>query len=149
MRHHYESLLISLAEEIGLDPPSLLATEEIVIDSLPISLQLEGSGDRSEVLLSSLLGTVPAARWDQVSRTLLLANHAGLGTRGGMLGVVPKDGETVTLSMRRPLLNLDADKLATLLGWVTDTSLAWKEYISDEGQAEPPEFFQKDLRAYS
>lgn len=148
MRHLYDALLTSLAEEIGLDAPSLLSTQEILIDNLPISLQLEGGDEHGEVLLCSLLGTVPAERWPQVARTLLWANHGSTGTRGGTLGVVPED-DMVTLTMRRPLQSLDADKLAALLGWMTDTCLAWKEYVSGENSGEPPELFQIQSGAYA
>lgn len=144
----YDALLASLAEEIGLDAPSLLSTQEILIDNLPINLQLEGSDEHGDVLLCSLLGTVCAERWPEVARTLLWANHGGIGTRGGTLGVVPED-DMVTLTMRRPLQTLDADKLAALLGWMTDIGLAWKEYVSGEGSAEPPELFQVQLGSYA
>ena len=148
MRHSYDELLTTLAEEIGLDAPSLLATEEILIDNLPISLQLEGTDDKAEVLLCSLLGAVHADRWAQVSRTLLLANHGWTGTRGCTLGVVPDD-DTVSLSMRRPLHSLNADKLAAMLGWVTDIGLAWKEYVAGDSSTEPPVLFQNHFNAYA
>ena len=144
----YDNLLTTLAEEIGLDGPSLLATEEVLIDNLPISLQLEGNGDKAQVLLCSLLGAVHADRWSEVSRTLLLANHNLLGTRGGTLGVVPDD-DTVSLSLRRPLESLDADKLAALLGRVTDIGLAWKEYVAGDIRTEPPLLFQNSFSAYA
>ncbi|MCD2513523.1 CesT family type III secretion system chaperone [Comamonas endophytica] len=148
MRQTYDALLTSLAEEIGLDAPSLLSTEEILIDNLPISLQFEGNDEHGDVLLCSLLGTVPAQRWAEVARTLLWANHGGTGTRGGTLGVVPED-DMVTMTMRRPLQSLDADKLAALLGWMTDTCLAWRDYVSGESSAEPPELFQMQLGSYA
>lgn len=148
MRQLYDDLLTSLAEEIGLDAPSLLDTQEILIDNLPISLQFEGSDAQGDVLLCSLLGTVSAERWPEVARTLLWANHGTIGTRGGTLGLVPED-DMVTLTMRRPLQSLDADKLAALLGWMTDTGLAWKDYVSGESSAEPPELFQIQSGAYA
>ncbi len=148
MRHRYDELLTALAEEIGLDAPSLLATEEILIDSLPISLRLNGSDDKAEVLLCSLLGAVQADRWPEVARTLLLANHGWTATRGGALGIAPYD-DTVSLSMHRPLHSLNADNLAALLGWVTDIGLAWKEYVAGDSCAEPPVLFQNSVNAYA
>ncbi|MCT9809412.1 type III secretion system chaperone [Acidovorax sp. Be4] len=148
MRQRYDDLLTALAEEIGLDGPSLLATEEILIDNLSISLQLEGNDDKAQVLLCSLLGAVRSDRWPQVARTLLLANHGWTATRGGTLGVIPDD-DTVSLSIRRPLHSLDADKLAALLGWVSDIGLAWKEYVAGDSSTEPPALFQNSLNVYA
>lgn len=148
MCHPYDALLGSLAEEIGLDAATLLSTQEILIDDLPIRLQFEGGDEHGDVLLCSLLGTVPSERWPEVARTLLWANHGGTGTRGGTLGMVPED-DMVTLTMRRPLQSLDADKLAALLGWMTDTGLAWKEYVSGESSGEPPALFQRQLGSYA
>ncbi|MET1117115.1 MAG: type III secretion system chaperone [Comamonas sp.] len=147
MRPFYDALLTSLAEEIGLDAPSLLQTQEIVIDGLAISLQLETGAAEGEILRCSLLGPVPARRWPQVARALLWANHAGTGTRGGMLGVLPDD-DMVTLSMRRTLPGLDAGKLAARLGWMADTRLAWKDYVS-KGAAEPPALLHMQFGSFA
>ena len=148
MSQPYQDLLTALAEEIGLDARSLLSTEEIIIDSLPISLQLEGNDAKAEVHLCGLLGPVPADRWPQVSRTLLLANHDWTGTRGGTLGVV-RDDNTVSLSMRRSLHSLDADKLAAMLGLITDIGLTWKEYIQGKSNPEPPALMQNSFSKYA
>ena len=91
MSQAYHSLLRQLAEEIGLDPDVLLKTEEIVIDDLPIGLQLEGQGDESEVWLCSLLAAPSPDRWPEVARTVLQANHLWTATGGGTLGMLPSE----------------------------------------------------------
>ncbi len=132
----YQDLLTALAEETGLEAASLIATEEIVIDDLLIGLQLKGEGDDAEVLLCSQLGTVSPGRWNEVARALLLANHLWTGTGGATLGLLPDD-DTVSLSVRQPLRDLDANKLAVLLAKTTDIGLAWQDFINrDPGAPE-------------
>ncbi len=129
MYQPYKDLLITLAEEIGLDTASLIATEEIVIDDLPIGLQLDGEGEQAEVLLCSLLAAPSADRWAEVAAALLHANHLWTGTGGATLGMLPVDN-TVSLSLRRPLRDLDSEKLAVLLAKTADIGLAWQDYIA-------------------
>ncbi len=129
MSQPYHALLTALAEEVGLEPASLLATEEIVIDELPIGLQLEGEGEQAEVLLCSLLAAPSADRWAEVVAALLHANHLWTGTGGATLGMLPIDN-TVSLSVRRPLRDLDSEKLAVLLAKTADIGLAWQDYIA-------------------
>ena len=125
----YHDLLAALAEEIGLKAESLIATEEVVIDDLPISMQLEGEGENAEVVLCSLLGTVPQERWPEIARTMLLANHLWTGTGGATLGLLADD-DTASLSVRRLLRDLNADKLAVLLAKTADIGLAWQDFIA-------------------
>lgn len=127
----YQDLLTALAEETGLGAASLIASEEIVIDDLPIGMQLNGEGDGAEVQLCSLLGVISPGRWNEVSRALLLANHLWSGTGGATLGLLPDD-DTVSLSVRRSLRDLDANKLAVLLAKTADIGLAWQDFINRE-----------------
>jgi hypothetical protein len=149
MSQPYQDLLTALAEEIGLDAASLIATEEIVIDDLPIGLQLYGKGDQAEVLLCSLLAAPSADRWAEVAAALLHANHLWTGTGGATLGMLPVDN-TVSLNLRRPLRDLDSEKLAVLLAKTADIGLAWQDYIAS-GISTPgvPAHFDRDasLRA--
>lgn len=133
----YQDLLTSLAENAGLEAAPLLATEEIVIDDLPISMQLTGEGEQAEVVLCSLLGTVPAERWAEVARCLLLANHLWTGTGGATLGLLDADN-TVSLSVRRSLHDLDAEQLSLLLAQLADIGLAWQDFISQAHSTPPP-----------
>ncbi len=141
MPEYYQHLLTTLAQEIGLDTASLLATEEIVIDDLAIGLQLQGEGEREEVVLCSLLAAPEAHRWDEVARALMQANHLWTGIPGATLGMLPDD-DTVSLNVRRPLRELDAEKLAVLLAKTADLGLSWQDFIVS-GQATPgvPAFF--------
>ena len=140
MPSHYHKLLTALAEEIGLEAASLIATEEVVIDDLPIGLQLEGEDEKAEVVLCSLLGTVAQNRWPEVARTMLQANHLWSGTGGATLGLLADD-DTASLSVRRPLRELNADKLAVLLAKTADIGLAWQDFISHNlNKPNEPEF---------
>jgi hypothetical protein len=141
MPESYQHLLTTLAQEIGLDTVSLLATEEIVIDELAIGLQLQGVGEREEVVLCSLLAAPKMDRWDEVARALMQANHLWTGIPGATLGMLPDD-DTVSLNVRRPLRELDAEKLAVLLAKTADLGLAWQDFIVS-GHASPgiPAFF--------
>lgn len=125
----YQDLLTALAELAGLEAAALLASEEIVINDLPIGMQLAGEGEHAELLLCSLLGPVAAERWPEVSRCLLLANHLWTGTRGATLGVIDDDN-TVSLSLRRPLHALDAHQLSLLLVQAAEIGKAWQDFIS-------------------
>ncbi|WP_159914459.1 hypothetical protein [Pantoea sp. 18069] len=140
MPESYQNLLTTLAQEIGLEAAALIATEEIIIDDLPIGLQLQGEGERAEVVLCSLLAAPQMDRWDEVVRALMHANHLYDGTPGATLGMLPDD--TVSLNVRRPLRALDAHKLAVLLAKTADLGLAWQDFIVS-GHATPgvPAFF--------
>ncbi len=135
MNLRYQDLLTALAENAGLEAESLLATEEIIIEDLPISMQLVGEGEQAEVLLCGLLGVVPADRWVEVTRNLLLANHLWTGTGGATLGLLAEDN-MVSLSVRRFLHELDADQLSILLGQIVDIGLTWQDFIS-QAQSTP------------
>ena len=108
MPESYQNLLTTLAQEIGLEAVSLIATEEIIIDDLVIGLQLQGEGERAEVVLCSLLAAPEKDRWDEVARALMQANHLCTGISGATLGMLPED-DTVSLNVRRPLHALEAE----------------------------------------
>ncbi|MEG1768304.1 MAG: type III secretion system chaperone [Comamonas sp.] len=145
MSQVYHTLLRELAEEIGLDPEELLKTEEIVIDDLPIGLQLEGKGDECEIWLCTLLAAPSADRWPEVARTVLQANHLWTATGGGTLGMLPSDS-TVSLNVRRLLRDLDCEKLAVLLAKTADIGLAWQDFITlGIGTDDLPAFSSADM----
>lgn len=145
MSQAYQTLLTQLAAEIGLDPDALAATEEIVIDDLPIGLQLEGQGDEAEVWLCSLLAAPTADRWEEVALALLQANHLWTGTGGATLGMLPADN-TVSLNVRRLLRDLDCEKLAVLLAKTADIGLAWQDFITlGIGTDDLPAFTSADM----
>jgi hypothetical protein len=145
MSQAYQTLLAQLAAEIGLDPDELAATEEIIIDDLPIGLQLEGEGDEAEVWLCCLLAAPTADRWEEVARTLLQANHLWTATGGGTLGMLPSDS-TVSLNVRRLLRDLDCEKLAVLLAKTADIGLAWQDFITlGIGTDDLPAFSSADM----
>ncbi|MCD2511548.1 CesT family type III secretion system chaperone [Comamonas endophytica] len=135
MTHPYQNLLTDLAQHIGVDPPSLLAEQELRIDALSIFVQQSGEEEAPDVLLCTVLGELPQPRFAQVARTLLQANHLWVGTGGGTLGLSP-EGDTVTWCLRLPLQKLDAQMLAVLLADFAKLGLAWREYLeADEGAA--------------
>jgi len=138
----YEDLLSALAEEVGLEASSLISSQEIVIDELPISLRLEGEGEQAELRLSCQLGIPSKLRWALAIRTMLQANHLWTGTGGATLGMLEND--MVSLSVRRLLSRLNADRLAVLLAKTADIGLAWQDFITQD-QAVPvmPEFFHE------
>ena len=138
----YEDLLSALAEEVGLEASSLISSQEIVIDELPISLKLEGEAEQAELRLCCQLGIPTKARWALAIRTMLQANHLWTGTGGATLGMLEND--MVSLSVRRLLSKLNADRLAVLLAKTADIGLAWQDFITQD-QAMPvmPEFFHE------
>ena len=140
----YEDLLTALAEHAGLEAPALLATEEIVLNDLPIGLQLCGEGEQSDVVLCSLLGPVPADRWPELSRQLLMANHLWAGTGGATLGVLDED-HTVSVSARRPLHELDAGQLGLLLVHFAKIGQAWRDFISQAHSPSPAPAWPESL----
>ncbi|MBS7780631.1 CesT family type III secretion system chaperone [Acidovorax sp. CCYZU-2555] len=136
----YQDLLSALAEEVGLEASSLISSQEIVIDDLPISLKLEGEGEQAQLCLCCLLGIPSEGRWALAIRTMLQANHLWTGTSGATLGML--ENHTVSLSVRRLLSELDADRLAVLLAKTADIGLAWQDFITqDQTIAVLPEFF--------
>lgn len=137
----YKDLLTAFAEEIGLEPEALLVSEEVVIDGLPVGLQLDGDNDEAEVLLCSLLAAPNPERWNETARLLLQANHLWSGTCGATLGMLPDD-DMISLSMRRPLRDLTADSLAVLVAKTADIGMAWQEFIAERESTEAvPAFF--------
>ncbi|MET1114563.1 MAG: CesT family type III secretion system chaperone [Comamonas sp.] len=141
MSTSYEVLLTELAHEVGLPAAALLATEEIDIDGLSIGLQLEGEGPQAEVLLCCLLASPRADQWTATARAMLQANHLWSGTGGATLGMLPDD-DRVSLSARRLLRDLDADKLAVLLAHTVDMGHAWQDFIvQGQGSALLAPFF--------
>lgn len=142
MAEPFHDLLMALADIAGLEPAALLATQEIIIDDLPISMHLEGEDEQTDLLLCSLLGNVPEDRWPEIARYLLMANHLWTGTGGATLGLLDKDN-TVSLSVRHPLHGLDARRLSRLLAQTADIGLAWQDFISQAHGAStvPPTAF--------
>lgn len=134
MISHYRDLLTALAESAGLDAASLLASEEVIVNDLTISMQMAGEGEQSEILLCSLLGTATADRWPEVARSLLLANHLWAGTGGATLGLLDEDN-TVSLSMRQPLPGLDAQKLSAWVSEMADIGRAWQDFVQQAHSA--------------
>lgn len=129
MSQPYQDLLAATAAKLGLEPGAFRATQEVVVDGLPVGLRLEGEGDKAEVLLCSLLAAPSAELWDETASALLMANHLWSGTGGAILGVLPQS-RMVTLSARQRLRDLDPDQLIELVAKTADTGLAWQAYIA-------------------
>lgn len=151
MLSSFQQLLTELAQQVGLDGPSLLAQQEVCIDGLSIFLQHSGEEDEdgADVLLCSVLGALPQQRFAEVVRTLLQANHQWVGTGGGTLGLSPA-GDAVTWCLRLPLRDLDGATLAALLGEVVPLGLAWMRYLGAEAQEAggvPEQAFLMNVRA--
>ena len=144
----YQDLLVAVAEKIGSDPAGLLATEEIVIDGLPIGMRLEGQGKKAEVLLCSLLGVPSPERWTETTGVMLLANHLWSGTGGAILGMLPEN-RMLTLSARQLLRDLDADRFIALLAKTADTGLAWRDFIAQDRNLRAPAPFAGASRGAS
>ena len=135
----YQELLSALAEEVGLEASALISSQEIVIDDLPISMKLEGEGEQAQLRLSCELGIPSKARWTLAIRTMLQANHLWTGTGGATLGML--EHGMVSLSVRRLLSQLNADRLAVLLAKTAHIGLAWQDFIiQDQSIPVLPEF---------
>ena len=135
MPHTYQQLLTELAEHLGLDVAGLLAQQEVRIGELSICLQQSGAQEVSDVVLCSVLGAPPAARFAEVLRTLMQANHRWVGTAGGTLGLSPA-GDAITWCIRLPLRELDGTTLATWIAGFAELGQSWMQYIAaDAGDA--------------
>ncbi|WP_159917405.1 type III secretion system chaperone [Pantoea sp. 18069] len=131
----YSGLLTQLAQHIGIDAGSLLAQQVLRIGELDVFLQQGGTPEAPEVLLCSVLGRPCAQRFAEVLRTLMQANHRGMGTAGGTLGLSPA-GDAISWSQRRAARDLDGAMLAAGIAGFAALGQAWMQYvIADPGEA--------------
>lgn len=149
MSQTYEELLTAFANHVGLEPAELLSTEEIMIDGLPIGLQLDGEDTIGDLIFFVVLGTPDAAQFGRIARTLLEANNFWVGTGGATLGV-QRDSGAVTLCGRIALDQLSGETLAALLDGFVDTAAFWHAFVNgtpDGSDAPPPASYDFTMRA--
>lgn len=124
MSQSYDQILTAFANHVGLAPAELLSTQEIVIDGLPIGLQLDGDEAVGDLIFFVVLGTPDATQFNRIARTMLEANNFWVGTGGCTLGV-QRDSGAVTLCGRVALDDLTGESLAALLDGFVDTATFW------------------------
>ncbi|CAM3931709.1 Tir chaperone family protein [Bordetella tumbae] len=128
MSSRYVALLTAFAGEIGL--PSIeqfLKTKELINDGITISLFYEGDDQAGDVVLFSALGEILAERTAEILQVAMEANYLWAATGGATLGV---SGNTLAMSLRIPLVLLDAHSLANVAGAFTQTATFWRRYTN-------------------
>ncbi len=136
----YRQLLHDFALLVGLEPATLVRSEEVLAGGLSIGLAFEGDERVGDLLYFADLGLPPDALRAQVHQMLLEANHFWAGTAGATLGLQPETGRVVCCG-RTDLRDLDANGLATLLDLFVATATFWRHAVHDELPAPeaPPE----------
>ena len=149
MSQSYEQVLTAFANHVGLESAELLSTQEVMIDGLPVGLQLDGDETVGDLIFFVVLGTPDPAQFGRIARTLLEANNFWVGTGGCTLGV-PRDSGAVTLCGRIALDELSGKTLAALLDGFVDTASFWKAFVNgtpDGSDAPPPAGYDFLMRA--
>jgi len=125
----YEQLLRNLAALMELAPTSwLLATQEIVINGVTISLMLEGDGDIGDVVFCTSLGTPATDNPERLHILMLQANALWAGTGGCTLGL-QYGTNAVLLAGRTPLPLCYAKGFADRLAAFSEIALQWKAIV--------------------
>lgn len=143
----YSELLAQLAQHIGVDTASLQAQQVLRMGELEIFLQPGGVPQAPDMVLCSVLGRPPVARFAEVLRTLMQANHRWVGTGGGTLGLTP--GNAISWCLRLPLRDLDGVTLGGLLAGYAELGQAWMQYLAVpvEAQGAPEHPLPQGMRA--
>lgn len=130
----YEHLLRNYAALLGLEPvQQLLATQELVVSGITISLMLDGDKDIGDVVFCTNLGIpTPEIPLERLYTLLLQANGLWAGTNGYTLGL-QHGTSAILLAGRAPLPLCHAKGFAELLSSFVDTALPWQAFI--KGQA--------------
>lgn len=130
----YEQLLRNYGALQGLEPIDLLlATQEVIIKGVTISLILDGDDHLGDVVFCTLLGRPAPGAPPLV--LMLEANALWVGTGGCTLGLQHGTG-TALLAGRAPLPLCHASGFAHQLDAFADIALRWKTLICC---ATPPE----------
>lgn len=128
MSNTYEDLLNQFAEHVGLDAKELASTEEVLIDSIAIGLQLDGDPTDGDLVFFTMLGTPNPEHLIRIAPTLLQANNFWVGTGGCTLGLQQGTG-AVTLCGRIALSALTGESLAMVLDGFVNTASFWKGFV--------------------
>ncbi|CAM3932061.1 Tir chaperone family protein [Bordetella tumbae] len=123
----YEHLLRNYAAIMGLEPVQwLLATQEIVINGITVSLMLDGDDDIGDIVFCTNLGVPDHS--ESLHVLMLQANALWTGTGGCTLGLQYGTG-AVLLAGRTPLPLCHAKGFADMIGAFVDIALRWKPFI--------------------
>jgi hypothetical protein len=130
MSREFQALLQDLATHVGIaDAEGLLASSQLVIDGVTVSLLFEDEIARDNVVCYADLGAAPLDRANDVYRHLLEANLLWAGTGGATLGLHP-DTAHVFLSYKLPIQGLNGEGLATALDQFTSIALFWTSFVA-------------------
>lgn len=123
----YEHLLRNYAAILGLEPVQLLlATQEIMINGVTISLMLDGDADIGDIVFCTNLGM--PAHSESLHVLMLQANALWTGTGGCTLGLQHGTG-AVLLAGRTPLPLCHAKGFADMIGAFVNIARQWKPLI--------------------
>lgn len=144
MTSRYVDLLTAFAGEIGLpSTEQFLKTKELIVDGITISLFHEGDDRTGDVVLFAALSEISAERTAEILQVAMEANYLWAATGGATLGV---SGSTLAMSLRVPLILLDAHALANVVGGFMQTATFWRRYANGElDRVEPPTGLEQRL----
>ncbi|OZI43405.1 CesT family type III secretion system chaperone [Bordetella genomosp. 4] len=130
MASRYVDVLTAFAGEIGLpSTEQFLKTKELIVDGITISLFYEGDDRAGDVVMFSALGEISAERTTEILQVAMEANYLWAATGGATLGI---SSNTLAMSLRVPLILLDAHSLANVVGGFTQTAMFWRRYVNGE-----------------
>ena len=137
MAFSFNTLLMELGAEIGVDPDALVRTQELIVDNNVIGMYLDAdnlsdssSSASQMVVFFTLLGNVSYEDFPRVARTLLEANNLWAGTGGCTLGL-QRGHDQATLSAQLPLSALDGRSFSVAIHGFCDTANFWRRYIAE------------------
>ena len=128
--NHFHELLNEYAEDGGLDAARLVATSDVVIDGVTISLMPDGDPDVGDVIFYAELAPRPESVHPVTLRAVLEANMLWAGTGGCTLGLHP-EAECITVCLRIALRDLDASTLAAMLEHFAEIVKTWDGHLAD------------------
>lgn len=124
----YEELVNNFCQATGFDTPqSLLASGEVLVDDVAISLFYEDTNG-GELVLYSDIALRPHEPDPLLLQRLLEANMLWVGTGGATIGMHPETGR-IGLATRLAVYKPDGNWLAQVLYRFSVTTQFWREFF--------------------
>lgn len=128
----YRAALAALAFEIGIDAQALAASEELVIDGLPVGLSRVKRAGGDAIQAACKIGPLPAQPPVALLRLLLQANTLGRATGGATLGLQHAADDIVLASVHP--LDTPPAALARACRTLVEVAAIWAVAV-DQGQS--------------